>query len=59
MSETNWILPADAINELQQDSIKELVEAAKRAHFCDVVLRIQGEDVRFEADWLKWLEPRP
>jgi hypothetical protein len=55
---TDWILPADCINEPQARSIQRLVRMAKRAHMLDIKVRINGEDVWFEGDWIKWLQAR-
>ena len=43
------------INRLQRQSIAELVTRAKHAHITDVVMRINGKEVRVQADWLKHL----
>ena len=43
------------VNHLQRKSIVELVNRAKHAHAVDIWLRINGKDVRVEADWLKHL----
>lgn len=51
----SWLLPGAKINSVQQDSIKRLVTLAKHAHHVDVIVRINGEDRAFQADWLKHL----
>lgn len=50
-----WFLPCSSINELQAESITNLISKAKHAHYTNAVLRIGGEDVFFEADWIKHL----
>jgi hypothetical protein len=52
------LLQADIINELQQASIEKLVTLCAGAHMIDVVVRYEGEDRRFQADWIKHLEKR-
>lgn len=54
---TTWILTDERINDLQVTTVSTLVERARRAHFCNVYLRINGTDEVFEADWLKHLQP--
>jgi hypothetical protein len=54
-----WSLDAARINDLQQDSIVELVRLCKAAHFVDVHVRINGKWEVHEADWIKHLTPRP
>ena len=55
---TDWLLQADMINELQQASIEKLVALCTGAHMVDVIVRYEGEDRRFQADWIKHLEKR-
>ena len=43
------------VNHLQRKAIVELVNRAKHAHTIDIWLRINGKDVRIQADWLKHL----
>ena len=45
----------DAINSLQMQSIRRLVERAKHAHHTNIYMRINGQDELVEADWLKHL----
>lgn len=45
----------DMINDLQRDSIVQLVKRAKAAHYANIVLRINGNDEIIQADWLKHL----
>jgi hypothetical protein len=51
-----WFLTAVNLNEIQVESIQRMIERAKSAHHVDVVLRVNGHEERFEADWLKWLK---
>ena len=48
-----WLLTDKNINSLQVDSIQHLIDRLKHAHHTDVCVRINGQDERFEADWLK------
>lgn len=47
-----WI-PLDRINDLQITSIRRLIARAKGAHMTDIDMRINGQNERHEADWLK------
>lgn len=53
-------LPDDQINELQRASIERLIEVLASAHYTDLVVesRINGENRRFQADWIKHLKIR-
>jgi len=48
-----WLLTEKNINSLQVDSIQRLIDRLKHAHHTDVCVRINGQDERFQADWLK------
>lgn len=50
-----WLLTDHNINELQVASVQRLIDRAKHAHHCDLVIRINGQDEHYEADWLKHL----
>ena len=50
---TDWHLSKQRINDLQQDSIMQLVKRCKQAHFVDVHVRINGEWEKYQADWIK------
>ena len=52
-----WVVTDENINHLQVASIRKLIERAKHAHHCDILLRINGQDESFQADWLKYLLP--
>ena len=41
------------INELQLDSIKRLIAYMPWSHHADIIVRKDGQDKHFEADWLK------
>lgn len=47
------------LNYLQIDSLLKLIRMAKHAHHIDVVVRINGEDQLFQADWIKHITPPP
>jgi hypothetical protein len=54
---TRFVLASEpALNELQVATIRKLIEKAKHAHTTDIVMRINGQEHRFEADWLKHLQ---
>jgi hypothetical protein len=46
-------IPDDKINDLQFQSIKDLLRMLKQAHFTDIRVRIYGEYKIVQADWLK------
>lgn len=50
-----WFLPARSINRLQATHLEELVEHAKRAHYTNAVVRKDGKETVYEADWIKHL----
>ena len=52
-------LPDDSISDMCRKTLEEAIHFAKRSHFTDVWFRIGGEDVRMEADWIKYLEIEP
>lgn len=41
------------INDLQLESLRHAIKRAKAAHFTDLDIRINGQNERIEADWLK------
>ena len=48
-------LPDECVNELQRRSIIRLIEMLKWSKSADILVRKDGQDHRFEADWLKHL----
>lgn len=44
------------INELVRNGLKETIYMAKRAHYTNVKIRIDGQWVEMEADWIKYLD---
>lgn len=54
-----WVLRRSDVNELQADSINRLIASAKRAHYTDITLRINGANKSCEADWIKHLAAAP
>lgn len=51
-----WFLDAKWINHLQDATIEELSQRGKGAHTIDVVMRANGQNFYFQADWIKHLE---
>jgi hypothetical protein len=51
-----FVLESEHINGIQADTIRKLIQKAKGAHTTDIVMRINGQEHRFQADWLKWLQ---
>lgn len=50
-----FVITDENINALQIESIRQLIQRAKRAHMTDIKLRINGQDEWLEADWIKHL----
>lgn len=46
-------IPDEALSSLQKLSIERLIERAKHAHTTDIKMRINGQDLVIEADWIK------
>lgn len=57
--EGGWFMPRKMINSLVARSLGDLIRRAKACSICDVDLRENGENVRFEADWIKYMIPVP
>ena len=53
-----FYLKDESINDIVRDSMLDVIKLARQAHFTDIHMRINGEWRRFEADWIKHLEPR-
>ena len=51
-----WLITDESINSLQVASIQRVIDRLKYAHHTDLCLRINGQDERFEADWVKHLQ---
>lgn len=41
------------MNEIQRATMAECADLVDEMHHADVVVRVRGEDCRFEADWLR------
>jgi len=41
------------LSETMRASLKNTIELAKEAHYTDAAIRINGRDVRRQADWIK------
>lgn len=50
-------MPADMIGHIVKLNLYDLIERAKHAHYCDVVMRTGGRDIRIQADWIKYMVP--
>lgn len=49
------VLDRSHINDLQWESLKKVIVLTKQAHYTNVLIRINGRDEVFEADWIKHL----
>lgn len=52
-AESGWLLPRSAVNELQVASIERLIDHARRARWVNAVVRKDGKETTYEADWIK------
>ena len=55
---SEYVLDDKDINDLQRESLHDLLAKVKHAHYADIVVRIGGRDVHYEADWLKHMGRR-
>lgn len=51
-----YVLDTDALSEPALSTFERTLQLSRNSHYTDVVLRVNGEDVRKEADWIKYLE---
>lgn len=49
----------DKLNDPQRESVQKLIPVLWAAHYTDIIVRVNGEDRRYQGDWLKHLFPRP
>jgi len=54
-----WFLAAKSLSEPARAALADVIELAKHAHMTDVMLRVNGDWKRFEADWIKYLSSVP
>lgn len=50
-----FTLDTGLINQMQLDSMRNAIAKARHAHHTDLVMRVNGQDVHWQADWLKHL----
>lgn len=53
---TYFVLDSDKLSELALKGLRDAIRLAKQAHTTDLELRINAQDVRKQADWVKYLE---
>lgn len=51
-----FILDASKLSELALKGLRESIRLAKQAHTTDLKIRVNAQEVRKEADWVKYLE---
>ena len=51
-----WFLDEKYINEIVKNSLKDTINKAKQSHMVDVILRLNGQNLRMEADWVKYMK---
>lgn len=54
--EAGWVLNAIDINEFQAKTLDDTIKQSKHAHMTDVDIRINGQNIIREADWIKHLK---
>lgn len=54
-----FTLDSGHINQMQIESLRGAIAKSKRAHHTDIQMRVNGQDVTFQADWLKHLKEQP
>lgn len=52
-----WFISAKHLNDLQRESVAELLRAAKGMSHADVSVRKNGQYLNFQIDWMKYLLP--
>jgi hypothetical protein len=52
----NWKLTDEHINRLQVDDVDHIIKRAKKAHFVNIEIRINGKWEKYEGDWIKYLK---
>lgn len=52
---TRFVLGSNPLNEVQISTIRKMIAKARGASTVDLLMRVNGEDLRFQADWLKHL----
>jgi hypothetical protein len=50
-------LESDVVSDIVKLNLYDLIERAKHANYCDVVMRSGGRDIRIQADWIKYMKP--
>jgi len=54
-----YVLRGSSINEPQKKTIEEMMKYARGGNQIDIIIRTDGVERRFEADWVKKLEAQP
>ena len=49
----------NAINDIVKAALLSTIALAREAHYTDVVIRINGQDVGRQADWIKHMKILP
>ena len=55
MSAPDYILPSESLNQPMLNGLRLLLARVPHAHYIDVVVRINGNDEKHQADWIKHL----
>lgn len=55
-TEPGWFVPRRVVSDIAEKSLNNLIHRAKACRICDVDLRENGRDVRFQGDWIKYMQ---
>ncbi len=54
-----WFIPADSVSGPAAHSLDQLIQAAKHGGSADLILRVDGREKRYQADWIKYTRRAP
>jgi hypothetical protein len=53
-AQDGWFIPAGAISGPAAESLDRLISSAKHGGSADLILRVDGRETRWQADWIKY-----
>lgn len=56
---TGFWLDSRKLSGLAISGLRDTIIKARHSHIADVILRLNGQDVRLQADWIKYLVECP
>ena len=54
-----WFIPAGSVSEPAARSLDDLIAAAMHGGSADIILRVDGRERRYQADWIKYTRRAP